>query len=138
MYNYPIQLKPFARRNDSNSHHADAFQVVINGWELINSYSELVDPIDQAERFVEQDAANADGDEEAMTGDAEFVRAMEYGMPPISGWGMGVDRLITFLTQQNNLRDVTLFPMMRPRELGEAQKNEKKQKLLIATIILNE
>jgi aspartyl-tRNA synthetase len=63
---------------------------------------------------------------------------MEYGMPPISGWGMGVDRLITFLTQQNNLRDVTLFPMMRPRELGEAQKNEKKQKLLIATIILNE
>jgi lysyl-tRNA synthetase class 2 len=73
-----------------------------------------------------------------MTGDAEFVRAMEYGMPPISGWGMGVDRLITFLTQQNNLRDVTLFPMMRPRELGDVQKNEKKQKLLIATIILNE
>ena len=138
LYNYPIQLKPFARRNDDRPHHADAFQVVINGWELINSYSELVDPIDQAERFIEQEQANAEGDEEAMTGDAEFVRAMEYGMPPISGWGMGVDRFIAFLTQQNNLRDVTLFPMMRPRELSETQKSDKKQKLLIATIILNE
>ncbi len=114
LYNYPIQLKPFARRNDDRPHHADAFQLVVNGWELVNSYSELVDPIDQAERFAAGEKALSEGDEEAMTGDAEFVRAMEYGMPPISGWGMGVDRIVALLTEQNNLRDVVLFPLMRP------------------------
>ena len=86
-----------------------------NGWELVNSYSELVDPIDQAARFAAGEKACAEGDEEAMTGDADFVRAMEYGMPPISGWGMGVDRIVALLTEQNNLRDVVLFPLMRPR-----------------------
>lgn len=115
LYNYPIVLKPFARRNDMHGEQADAFQLVVNGWELVNSYSELVDPIDQAERFKAGEEALAGGDEEAMTGDAEFVRAMEYGMPPISGWGMGVDRIIALLTEQNNLRDVVLFPLMRPR-----------------------
>lgn len=119
LYNYPIVLKPFARRNDAHPDQADAFQLVINGWELVNSYSELVDPIDQAERFRAGEAALADGDEEAMTGDAEFIRAMEYGMPPISGWGMGVDRIIALLTEQNNLRDVILFPLMKPRNLDE-------------------
>ncbi len=115
LYNYPIILKPFARRNDEHREHADAFQLVINGWELVNSDSELVDPIDQAHRFSEWEAAAKAWDEEAMTGDAEFVRAMEYGMPPISWWGMGVDRLIALLTTQNNLRDVILFPLMRPK-----------------------
>lgn len=119
LYNYPVQLKPFARRNDHNPQHADAFQLLINGWELVNSYSELVDPIDQAERFAAGEKALSEGDEEAMTGDAEFVRAMEYGMPPISGWGMGVDRIIALLTEQNNLRDVVLFPLMRPKALEE-------------------
>jgi lysyl-tRNA synthetase, class II len=115
LYNYPVVLKPFARRNDTNPHQADAFQLVINGWELVNSYSELVDPIDQAARFAAGEKACAEGDEEAMTGDADFVRAMEYGMPPISGWGMGVDRIVALLTEQNNLRDVILFPLMRPK-----------------------
>ncbi len=119
LYNYPIVLKPFARRNDIFSDQADAFQLVINGWELVNSYSELVDPIDQAERFRAGETALAAWDEEAMTGDAEFIRAMEYGMPPISGWGMGVDRLLALLTQQNNLRDVVLFPLMKPRNLED-------------------
>jgi lysyl-tRNA synthetase class 2 len=112
-------LKPFARRNDAHANQADAFQLVINGWELVNSYSELVDPIDQAERFVQGEAAAASGDEEAMTGDAEFVRAMEHGMPPISGWGMGIDRIVALLTEQNNLRDVVLFPLMRPKSSEE-------------------
>jgi lysyl-tRNA synthetase class 2 len=119
LYNYPIILKPFARRNDAHANQADAFQLVINGWELVNSYSELVDPIDQAERFVQGEAAAASGDEEAMTGDAEFVRAMEHGMPPISGWGMGIDRIVALLTEQNNLRDVVLFPLMRPKSSEE-------------------
>jgi lysyl-tRNA synthetase class 2 len=78
-----------------------------------------VDPIDQAERFRAGEAALAGGDEEAMTGDAEFVRAMEFGMPPISGWGMGVDRIVALLTEQNNLRDVVLFPLMKPRNFEE-------------------
>lgn len=129
LYNYPVQLKPFARRNDEKANNVDAFQMVINGWELINSYSELVDPIDQAERFKMGESALEEGDEEAMTGDDEFIRAMEYGMPPISGWGMGVDRLIALLTQQNNLRDVILFPLMRSEGTNgsDAKTNESKQ-----------
>lgn len=119
LYNYPIVLKPFARRNDAHPDQADAFQLVINGWELVNSYSELVDPVDQADRFRAGETALAAGDEEAMTGDAEFIRAMEYGMPPISGWGMGVDRIVALLTEQNNLRDVILFPLMKSRNLDE-------------------
>ncbi len=124
LYNYPIILKPFARRNDERPDEADAFQLVINGWELVNSYSELVDPVDQAARFVAGEAAAASGDEEAMTGDAEFVRAMEHGMPPISGWGMGIDRIVALLTEQNNLRDVVLFPLMRPIPSPESQSIE--------------
>lgn len=119
LYNYPIVLKPFARRNDAHPDQADAFQLIVNGWELVNSYSELVDPIDQAERFRAGEAALAGGDEEAMTGDAEFIRAMEYGMPPISGWGMGIDRIVALLTGQNNLRDVVLFPLMKSRNLED-------------------
>lgn len=115
LYNYPIVLKPFARRNDTHQDQADAFQLVINGWELVNSYSELVDSVDQAKRFEAGEIACAEGDEEAMTGDMDFIRAMEYGMPPISGWGMGVDRIIALLTEQNNLRDVVLFPLMKPK-----------------------
>lgn len=121
LFNYPIVLKPFARRNTKYPDQADAFQLVVNGWELVNSYSELVDPIDQAERFRAGEAALADGDEEAMTGDAEFIHAMEYGMPPISGWGMGIDRILALLTGQNNLRDVVLFPLMKPKNAETIQ-----------------
>ncbi|HRI35937.1 MAG TPA: DUF2000 family protein [bacterium] len=125
LYNYPVVLKPFARRNDTNPNVADAFQLVVNGWELVNSYSELVDPIDQAERFMAGDKALDEGDEEAMRGDMEFVEAMEHGMTPISGWGLGVDRLLSLLTKQNNLRDVTLFPLMRPETQPLSAKEEE-------------
>ena len=114
LYNYPVSLKPFARRNDDHPDTTDAFQLVVNGWEIVNSYSELVDPVDQAERFRDQNAALAGGDEEAMRGDTEFVLAMEHGMPPISGWGLGLDRVIALLTRQSNLRDVVLFPLVKP------------------------
>jgi len=114
LYNYPIKLKPFARRNDENPKTVDAFQLLINWWELVNSYSELVDSFDQAERFKEWEKALADWDEEAMTWDDEFIYTMEHGMPPISGWWMWVDRMISLLTQQNNLRDVILFPLLKP------------------------
>ena len=114
LYSYPKILQPLARINDDNKDLVDQFQLVVNGWEIVKAYSELVDPIDQRERFVEQSSAKSEGDEEAMDVDEEYLVAMEHGMPPISGWGMGVDRFMALLTGQDNLRDVVLFPLMRP------------------------
>jgi len=123
VYNYPDFMQPLARRNDDDPSTVDQFQIVVNGWELLKAYSELVDPIDQKQRFVEQAAAKAGGDEEAMEGDDEYIVAMEHGMPPISGWGMGIDRLLTLLTQQLNLRDVVLFPLMRLKNSNEVDED---------------
>ncbi|MFH0814570.1 MAG: amino acid--tRNA ligase-related protein [Candidatus Falkowbacteria bacterium] len=107
---------PLARKNDENPEIVVRLQLVVNGWEIINAYSELIDPIDQAQRFDQQMTARKAGDEEAMLKDDEYVEAMEYGMPPISGWGMGMERLLTLLTKQPNLKDVVLFPLMKPTE----------------------
>jgi lysyl-tRNA synthetase class 2 len=111
---YPKILQPLARVNDEDKRLVDQFQLVVNGWEIVKAYSELVDPIDQRERFIEQAAAKSEGDEEAMEVDEEYLVAMEHGMPPISGWGMGIDRVVALLTGQDNLRDVVLFPLLRP------------------------
>lgn len=116
LLNHPIDLSPLARKNDVNSMITDRFQLVINGWEIVNAYSELIDPIDQKERFVKQTEAKKMGDEEAMNKDDDYVEAMEYGMPPISGWGMGVERMVALLTEQKNLRDVVMFPLLRPKD----------------------
>ena len=113
---HPIDLSPLARANDNNPSITDRFQLIINGAEVINAYSELVDPIEQERRLLEQARLNATGDEEAMVMDQEYITAMSYGMPPISGWGMGIDRMIQVLTGQNNIKDSILFPMMRPTE----------------------
>jgi len=111
---HPIELSPLARRNDADPSVTDRFQLVVNSWEIVNAYSELVDPDDQRSRFEEQARNRAAGDEEAMDVDEDYLRCMEYGMPPTSGWGMGIDRLVTLLTGQENLRDAVLFPLMRP------------------------
>lgn len=111
---HPLDLSPLARTNDQNPRVVDRFQLVVNGWEVINAYSELVDPIDQAQRFEQQADARSHGDTETMQTDFDFLMAMEYGMPPISGWGMGVDRIIALLTNATSLRDVILFPLLRP------------------------
>ncbi|MEK7590589.1 MAG: lysine--tRNA ligase [Patescibacteria group bacterium] len=111
---HPIDLSPLARRNDKNPGITDRFQLVVGGWEIVNAYSELVDPADQAKRFDDQAEAHAKGDSEAHRKDDEFVQALEYGCPPCSGWGMGVDRIVALLTQQSNLKDVVLFPLMKP------------------------
>jgi len=116
LYHYPIELQPLARRNDDDKSIVDQFQIVVNGWEVGKAYSELVDPIDQEQRFAEQSKLKETGDDETMEGDPEYITAMKTGMPPISGWGMGVDRIITLLTGQENLRDVVLFPLMKPRD----------------------
>lgn len=113
---HPIDLSPLARANDNDKTITDRFQLIINGAEIINAYSELVDPIDQEQRLLNQAKLKAQGDEEAMPMDYDYIEAMEYGMPPISGWGMGIDRLIQLLTNQENIKDVIMFPLMRPKD----------------------
>lgn len=113
---HPISLSPLARSNDEKVNQADRFHLIINGAEIINAFSELVDPVEQEKRLTEQAEAKKAGDDEAMDMDHDYIEAMEYGMPPISGWGMGVDRLIQLLTNKDNIKDVVLFPLMRPKE----------------------
>lgn len=118
--NHPIDLSPLARRNDDNPSVTDRFQLVVNGWEIVNAYSELVDPVDQRKRFEEQMAARAAGDDEAMEIDEDYLQCMEHGMPPMSGWGMGIDRFVSLLSGQESLKDVVLFPLMKPSDFEGA------------------
>lgn len=111
---HPIDLSPLARSNDEQPELTDRFQLVVNGQEIINGYSELVDSKEQERRLIEQSKLKANGDEEAMSIDNEYIKAMEFGMPPISGWGLGIDRFLQFLTNSDNIRDVVLYPLMKP------------------------
>jgi lysyl-tRNA synthetase, class II len=111
---HPVDTKPLARRNDKEPRLADSFQLLVNTWEVTNAYSELVDPMDQRDRLEKQAVAREAGDEEAMPMDEDYLLAMEHGMPPISGWGMGIDRFTALITNQDNLKDTVLFPIMRP------------------------
>jgi lysyl-tRNA synthetase, class II len=110
----PADVLPLARRNDHRPDLADSFQLLVNGWELCKAYSELVDPLEQRRLFQEQDALRRKGDAEAMFVDEDYLLAMEHGMPPISGWGMGIDRLCALLTGVDSLREVVFFPLLRP------------------------
>ncbi len=121
---HPIDLSPLARSNDDNPTLTDRFQLIVNGQEIINGYSELVDSEEQERRLIAQSELKAQGDEEAMSIDHEYIRAMEYGMPPISGWGLGIDRFLQFLTSSPNIRDVVLYPLMRPRDLSSEDDEE--------------
>lgn len=120
---HPISLSPLARANDDDPSITDRFQLVINGAEIINAYSELVDPQEQERRLEEQARLKAQGDEEAMPMDYDYISAMECGMPPISGWGMGIDRVVQLLTNSQNIKDVIMFPLMRP--LNESEEDSK-------------
>ena len=116
IYNYPAVMMPLTRRNDEDKRRVDMFQVVAAGTELCKAYSELVDPVIQREAFEAQLKAKAEGDEETMDLDETFLASMEQGMPPISGLGFGIDRLMMIIFNQPSIRDVVLFPLMKPRE----------------------
>jgi lysyl-tRNA synthetase class 2 len=111
---YPAEVSPLARKNDDDPFVTDRFELIIAGREIANGFSELNDPEDQAERFRQQVAQAAAGDDEAMSFDHDYIRALEYGMPPTAGIGIGVDRLVMLLTDSPSIRDVLLFPHMRP------------------------
>jgi lysyl-tRNA synthetase class 2 len=111
---YPTEVSPLSRKNDADPFVADRFEFFVAGREIANGFSELNDPEDQAERFKEQVENAAAGDDEAMSYDHDYIRALEYGMPPAAGIGIGIDRLVMLFTDSASIRDVLLFPHMRP------------------------
>jgi lysyl-tRNA synthetase class 2 len=122
---YPVEMSPLCKKHRENPELTERFELMVNGKELANAYSELNDPIDQLGRFQDQLKLSEKGDDEAMFIDQDFVRALEYGMPPTSGMGIGIDRLTMFMTNQPSIQEVLFFPQMRPEKKAEKEGDDK-------------
>ena len=118
---HPIELEPLAKKHRNNDQLVERFQLLVHGYEILKAYSELNDPIDQRSRFEEQEALRERGDDEAQYIDDDFIKALEHGMPPTAGWGMGIDRFVALLTDAPSLREVILFPTMKPKKVQEEE-----------------
>ena len=129
---YPIEMSPLTKKHRDNPNLTERFELMVNGKELANAYSELNDPIDQEERFKEQLRLSEKGDDEAMFIDQDFLRSLQYGMPPVSGIGIGIDRLAMLMTGQSSIQEVLFFPQMRPEKKPQRDSNEKYTALGIA------
>ena len=123
---HPIEISPLTKKKPGNPEYTERFELFMNGWEMANAYSELNDPIDQRERFRAQEELLAQGDEEANTTDEDFLNALEIGMPPTGGIGFGIDRMCMLLTDSAAIRDVLLFPTMKPLDKDKTEKAETK------------
>ena len=113
---YPIEMSPLCKKHREDETLTERFELMVNGKELANAYTELNDPIDQRERFQDQLKLSEKGDDEAMYIDQDFLRALEYGMPPTSGMGIGIDRLVMLMTNQSSIQEVLFFPQMKPEK----------------------
>lgn len=129
---YPIEMSPLTKRHRDNPDLTERFELMVNGKELANAYSELNDPIDQEERFKEQLRLSEKGDDEAMFIDQDFLRSLQYGMPPVSGIGIGIDRLAMLMTGQTTIQEVLFFPQMRPEKKPQRDAADKYTVLGIA------
>ena len=131
---YPIEMSPLCKKHRDNPELTERFELMINGKEIANAYSELNDPIDQRERFEEQMSLSEKGDDEAMFIDQDFLRALEYGMPPTSGMGIGIDRLVMLLTNNISIQEVLFFPQMRPETKSVKVELNDSEKIIFETM----